>query len=583
MITVGSMVQQRLPGANGLLSPQAEGRAHSSQIDQAAPTATARVADPTEPALTFGPFNLLPTRRLLLEADRPVRLGSRALEILIALVERPGELVSKNELMARVWPSTFVEEGNLKVQVAGLRRALGDSRGSNRYLATVPGRGYRFVAPVSRPDDPGLSAPYAAAGEAHGLPALMTDMIDRADSVAALTAQLSRQRFITIVGPGGIGKTTVALAVARGLINAYEDGVRFVDLAPLGDPRPVPTALAEALGLETLSDDPSPGLVAALRDRRMLLVLDNCEHVIEASAAWAAEVLNGAPGVQILATSREPLRAEGEHVHRLSPLASPPASAGLTAAQALAFPAVQLFVERAQAISSAFTFGDREAPLVADICRRLDGIPLAIELAAARVDAFGVRGLAGHLDDCLQLLTGGRRPALPRHQTFRAALDWGHELLPEPERVVLRRLAVFAGGFTLEASSAVAANAEITGPEVVECVANLVTKSLIAADVGGEAPCYRLLGTTRAYALGKLLDSGDLEQVERRHAEYEALATRPAEAGWVRTATAERQAAYGRRLDGGLAGGAGRAALGTGRRAEHSAGWRHAPALVCVP
>ncbi len=234
-------------------------------------------------------------------------------------------------------------------------------------------------------------------------------------------------------------------------------------------------------------------------------------------------MLNGAPGVQILATSREPLRAEGEHVHRLAPLASPPTSAGLTAAAALGFPAVQLFVERAAATSGAFSFGDAEAPLVAEICRRLDGLPLAIELAAARVDAFGVRGLAARLDDCLQLLTGGRRAALPRHQTLRAALDWGHGLLPEPERVILRRLAVFAGGFTLEAASAVAADAGITEAEVVEGVANLVAKSLIAADVGGALPCYRLLGTTRAYALEKLIASGELEQVERRRAAYARL------------------------------------------------------------
>jgi predicted ATPase len=244
---------------------------------------------------------------------------------------------------------------------------------------------------------------------------------------------------------------------------------------------------------------------------------------------------------------------------------------------------VQLFVERAAAASSAFIFGDEEAPLVADICRRLDGNPLAIELAAARVDAFGVRGLAGHLDDCLQLLTGGRRAALPRHQTFRATLDWGYELLPEAERAVLRRLAVFPGGFTLEAASAVAAGGEISGPEVVECVANLVTKSLIAADVGGEAPCYRLLGMTRAYALEKLLDSGELEQVERRRAEYARVPVQPAEAARATSAIAERPAAYGRRIDAGPAGGAGRAALGTARRAENPAGWRQAPALVCVP
>ena len=252
----------------------------------------------------------------------------------------------------------------------------------------------------------------------------------------------------------------------------------------------------------------------------MLLVLDNCEHVIEAAAALAVEVLNAAPGVQILATSREPLRVENEQVHRLPPLESPPTSAGLTAAAALGFPAVQLFVERAAAILGEFELHDEDAPIVADICRKLDGVPLAIEFAAARIDAFGVRGLAAHLDDRLQLLTGGRRPARPRHHSLRANLDWGHDLLREPERVVLRRVAIFAGGFTLGAAKAVAASAEIAAPEVVECVANLVTKSLIAADVDGAVPRYRLLETTQAYALEKLSESGELERIERRHGQY---------------------------------------------------------------
>lgn len=236
-------------------------------------------------------------------------------------------------------------------------------------------------------------------------------------------------------------------------------------------------------------------------------------------------------------------------MHRLAPLACPPASARLTAAQALGFSAVQLFVERAAATSGAFTFGDVDAPFVADICRRLDGIPLAIELAAARVDAFGVRGLAVRLRNPLQLLTGGRRPALPRHQTLRAMLDWGHELLSEAERTVLQRLAMFAGGFTLEAASAVAASAEIAADEVVEHVANLVTKSLIAADVGGAAPCYRLLGTTRAYALEKLSESGELEQVGRRHAAYLRDPGQRSEAERAAPLTAERLAACGRRIE----------------------------------
>jgi predicted ATPase len=240
--------------------------------------------------------------------------------------------------------------------------------------------------------------------------------------------------------------------------------------------------------------------------------------VIESAAALAHDLLRDAPQLQILATSREPLRAQGEHVHRLSGLALPAVSAGLTAASAQAFPAIELFVERAAAASGTFALGDREAPLVADICRRLDGIPLAIELAAARVDSLGVQGLALHLHDPLQLIAGARRAAPARHQTMRASLDWGYALLAAPERAVLRRLAIFPGGFTLDAASALAATSEIPPAEVVEHVASLVAKSLLAADLGGIAPSYRLLATTRAYALEKLSESGEIEQVGHRHA-----------------------------------------------------------------
>ena len=547
MISAGLTVHQHALETCGLRSSQTESGADGSRTDDGVSTAADRVAARSEGALAFGTFRLLSARRLLLQGDQPVRLGSRALEILIALVERPGELVTKAELMARAWPCTFVEEGNLKVQVAGLRRALGDSRGSDRYLVTVPGHGYRFVAPVTLINE-SLLAPQAAVEEAK-LPAPVTHLIDRAEIVGAITAQLPHRRFITIVGPGGIGKTTVALAVARDLSEAHGHGAALVDLAPVIEPRLVPSALADALGAEIGSEHSIRGLIAALKDKPMLLVLDNCEHVIEAAAALAAAVLNAAPAVQILATSREPLRVESEHVHRLPPLESPPTSAGLTAAAALGFPAVQLFVERAAATLGEFELHDEDAPIVAAICRKLDGVPLAIEFAAARIDAFGVRGLSAHLDDSLQLLTGGRRPALPRQHSLRANLDWGHNLLREPERVVLRRLAIFAGKFTLGAAKAVATSAEIAGPEVVECVANLVTKSLIEADVDGAVPRYRLLQTTQAYALEKLFESDDLQEVERRHAEYlRSLVWRP-EVDWDVPSAAARQARCGRRID----------------------------------
>jgi predicted ATPase/DNA-binding winged helix-turn-helix (wHTH) protein len=552
MISAGLTVHQHALGTGGLHASRAAGGADGSRIDDGVSTAAARSATPVEHAIAFGPFRLLSARRLLLHGDQPVRLGSRAFEILIALVERPGELVTKAELMARAWPSTFVEEGKLKVQVAGLRRALGDSRGSDRYLATIPGRGYRFVAPITVIDD-SVPAPQATVEEAK-LPAPVTHLIDRAEIIGAITADLPHRRCITIVGPGGIGKTTVALAVARGLIEAHGHGAALVDLAQVVDPRLVPSALADALGLEIASANPIANLVAALKGKPMLLVLDNCEHVIEAAAALAVEVLNAAPGVRILATSREPLRVESEQVHRLPPLDYPPRSAGLTAAAALGFPAVQLFVERAAAILGEFELADEDAPIVAEICRKLDGVPLAIEFAAARLDAFGVRGLAAHLDDRLQLLTGGRRPALPRHHSLRANLDWGHDLLREPERVVLRRVAILAGDFTLGAAKAVAGSAGSAGPEVVECVANLVTKSLIEADVDGAVPRYRLLETTQAYALEKLFESGEFEQVERRHAEYLRSLVWPPEVDWDVPSAAARQARCGRRIDAARAG-----------------------------
>ena len=450
-----------------------------------------------------------------------MRVGSRALDLMIALVERPGELVGKDELIARAWRDTFVEEGNLKFQVSALRRALGDGRGGRRYIATSPGQGYRFVAPVSVAQAPAAAAlPAAPTRQNHNLPQQLTRLIGRADAVSRIVARLQRHRMLSIVGPGGIGKTSIAIAAAETLINTYEHGVWFVDLAPLADARLVPSAVAQVLGFEIRSDDPVPGLVGALRDRRLVLVLDNCEHVIEAAATLAVAILRGAADVHILATSREPLRAEGEHVQRLPPLSSGFPSDHLGAAEALAFPAVELFVERAAECLGEFELTDENAPIVAEICRKLDGIPLAIELAAARVESFGVRGLATHLDDRFRLLTSGRRSGPPRHRTLRAALDWSYEVLSEPERAVLRRLGIFMGGFTLDAACAVVANPGLLKGDVIDTVAELAEKSLAVVETTETEPRVRLLETTRAYALERLAESGEREAVARRHAEY---------------------------------------------------------------
>ena len=473
-------------------------------------------------AIAFGPFRLLPAQRTLFENDRPLRLGSRALDILIALADSAGEVVGKDELAARVWPETFVEEeANLRVHVAALRKALGDGQSGPRYIVTVPGRGYRFVAPVKRLDEANWPAESSAEAEQpRDLPAPLARMIGRAEIVAALAGQLPKRRFVTVAGPGGIGKTTVALAAANALTASHADGVHFVDLAPLSDQRLVPNVLAFTLGLDVHAEDAIPALTTYLRAKQMLLVFDSCEHVIETAAALVEQVLRSAPGLHILATSREPLRAEGETVQRLAPLPVPPASAGLTAAQALAYPAVRLFVERASACLDSFDLTDADAPAVADICRRLDGIPLAIELTAGRIDAFGLRDLAAHLNDRFGLPTGGRRTAQPRHRTLGATLDWSYQLLPESESALLRRLAVFAGDFTPESASVVASGAGIAAWEVFELVARLIGKSLVSADIGGDIVRYRLLDTTRVYALGKLVASGEFETFARRHAEY---------------------------------------------------------------
>ena len=501
----------------------------------------------SEREASFGPFRLLPAQHLLLEGERPVRLGSRALEILIALVERAGELISKGELMARVWPDVVVEEGNLKTHVAVIRRILGDGQPGRRYLATVPGRGYSFVAPVefSQPIKPATLAS-AGAQRTHNLPALQTRTVGRDNTIGALVDQLPRRRLITMVGAGGIGKTTVAVGVAEALIAAYEHGIRFVDLSPLREPHLVPGALASALSLAVDTNNAAQGLITYLADKRMLLVLDSCEHVIEAAAAVAEQILGGTSAIHILATSREPMRAKGERVHRLLPLEFPLELSDLTASEALAFSSVQLFVERATANMESFELSEADAPIVGEICRKLEGMPLAIELAATRIDAFGVRQLSTLLDDRIRLLNYGMRTAPLRHQSLTAALDWSYELLPEDERVLLRRLSVFSSVFSLDSATAVAGGAN---SDVVEGVANLVAKSLVSADVSGAVVQYRLLGTTRAYAIQKLTEGGEFEEYVRRHAEHHRDLFERAPAEWEARPVAEWLDDYGRRID----------------------------------
>jgi predicted ATPase/DNA-binding winged helix-turn-helix (wHTH) protein len=478
-----------------------------------------RATDPVDYEVSFGPFRLLPARRLLLEGDAPVSLGTRALDLLIALVEHPGEVVSKSELIAKVWPHAVVVEGNLKLHIAELRRALADGQCSNRYISTVCGRGYCFVAPVTRSVGPrSATVQYSASESLTNLPAPLIRLIGRDDVLGRISEQLAHHRLITLVGPGGIGKTSVAVAAAERLTDSYDHGVWFVDLTGISDSRVLAAAVCSTLRIDISAEDPVASLLFFLSDKRMLLVLDNCEHVIEAAAALAFQVSQAAPGVQILATSREPLGVEGERLHRLRSLEVPAVLHGLSAQQAVDFRAIQLFVECAANLLGDFTLRDVDVPVVVDICRKLDGIPLAIELAAASIDALGLQGIAARLDHPLRLPGTRCRTAAPRHQTLRAALDWSYRLLTEEEQKVLRRLSVFTSSFTMDDAAAVAADPAEAESDIVDRVVALVSKSLLAGDPVGSFTRLRLLATTRAYALDKLAESGDADAIARRQA-----------------------------------------------------------------
>ena len=495
----------------------------------------------------FGPFSLVPAQKLLLEDNKKVVLGSRAFDLLVALVRRAGEVVGKNELFSEAWPGLTVEEGNLRVHITGLRKALGDGENGRRFIVNSPGRGYSFVSPVSRRGSVSSAVWEAGAGApGSNLPKAVLRLVGRERVIDTLITQLPQRRFITLTGSGGIGKTTVALAVADALRTSYRDGVYLVDLAPVAEAALVPSALSSSLGRPVISETPIPSLLAVLREKRMLLVFDNCEHVVEATATLVHEIFRSSPGVHILATSRQPLRLAGEYVQRLPPLELPPADPQISAAQALTFASVQLFTERASALLDTFELTDANAPSAALICRRLDGIALAIEFAAARIDTLGVRGVADRLDDRFRLLKRSPRTAHPRHQTLSATFDWSYELLSEPARIVLRRLATFAGQFTLDSAAEVVCDGALDEADITDELSALVSASLMAADLSTEPVMYRLLESTRAYALRRLCESGERERIARRHAEHFVRLLSETESGSWTGSTTQR---HGHQLD----------------------------------
>jgi predicted ATPase/DNA-binding winged helix-turn-helix (wHTH) protein len=473
-------------------------------------------------AITFGPYRLSPTERLLERDDSAITIGSRALDILIALIERPGEIVSHRDLIRRVWPNMVVEEANLRVHVGALRKVLRDGNGGTRYVTNIPGRGYCFVAPIQRsamPDArPLRPAPELLSMPNHNLPPRLSRMIGRAETIAALLAMLASYRFASVIGPGGMGKTTVAISVAHELLSEFGNAIFFVDLASINEDALVPTAVTSVLGVRSHSPDPLPDLLAFLARQRVLLVLDNCEHVIAGAAALTERLYSEAPNVHLLTTSRESLRVEGEHVHLLRPLDHPPHDADITTERILAAPAVQLFMERAAASGFSDPLSDDDARIVTNICRKLDGIALAIELVASRIGTYGIRGTEELLNNRFKLLWQGRRGALPRHQTLHAMLDWSFNLLSAPDRQLLCRLAIFVGAFTLDAAQSVAADPILDSHEVANSLNALVEKSLIYSSTIDNIVCFRLLDTTRSYAAAKLVGSDCWASIARQYA-----------------------------------------------------------------
>lgn len=471
-----------------------------------------------EEILQFGSFCYYVQRRLVLDGGRPLRVGSKALDILHLLVTNAGTVVSKAAIIAYVWPATVVEETNLRVHVAALRRALGDGRDGQRYIVNIPQRGYSFVADVQSREAEVADLPRRVEGPGPALPARLSRIEGRDSIVDLLVRQLPVRRLMTLVAAGGMGKTAVAVRAAEVLVECYEDGVVFIDLAALADPALVAARVASALGLNAPAREPVACLGDYLRPRRMLLLLDNCEHLIEACANLVEHLLRAAPRLSILATSREPLLAEGECVQRLMPLTLPAESVHLSAADALAYSALQLFVSRVASHQESFSLRDQDVPLVVDICRRLDGSPLAIELAAARVDAFGLEGLRAQLQGTFLLSMQGQRTALARQQSLRASLDWSYALLTPIEQFVLQRFALFKVAVTLDQAISIIACKAVGSAGIFDAVIQLVAKSLLLVEMGDEVVHYRLLNCTRAYALEKLQESDEFRLVRERYA-----------------------------------------------------------------
>ena len=457
----------------------------------------------------FGSFELQPDQRRLVKDGAAISLRPRAFDLLVALVDRAGHLVTKDELLAHVWPKAVVEEAALHMQVSTLRKVLGADA-----ITTVSGRGYQFTLRVTKVDDEANRA----SRPKHNLPYHLTSFIGREQEIAQLKGLVTTRRLVTLTGAGGAGKTRLAIEVASRLTDAFADGVWLVELAALSDPRLVPQVVAQALEVK---EQPTRTVIETLRDhlasKKLLLILDNVEQLLEACVQFVDLILRRSPDIAVLVTSRERLGITGELTYRVPSLTVPGASETLTPQTVSPYEGVRLFVDRATLARSEFDLTTENASSVASICARLDGMPLAIELAAARVRSMSVDELSEHLDQRFALLTDGSRAALPRHRTLRSMLDWSYDLLIEREQAMLRRVAVFAGGWTLTSAEQVCASDGIDASDVFEHLTSLVDKSLVVTDEQAGGTRYRMLETIRQYALDRLRDSGEEGQWRGSH------------------------------------------------------------------
>jgi predicted ATPase/DNA-binding winged helix-turn-helix (wHTH) protein len=442
--------------------------------------------------ILFGPYRFDRDRRMLWEGDTLLQVGARALAILSALTEAPGRLVPKHELLERAWPDGRVDEANLKVQISTLRKALHGCEGLIRAEASL---GYRFLGETV-PNDPdrGTQRRFFSA------PPLLTEPVGRDNVVTDIVRLLKENRLVTVLGPGGIGKTTVALAIAHRRSDTIADETCFVDLNSIARDDQLYGAVAHALNLPVGEAPTLEQIQVALQGRNLFLVFDSCEHVTDAVALMVEHLLGFSDQVRILVTSRESLRIGAEFVWHLEPLEVPPPSFIDTAANAARYAAVQLFARTAAEVSGDFAFDDEGAPAIVELCRHLDGIPLAIKTAASKVGTLDIGEIRRGLDQRLSLLEPDRQAAKPGQRSLLSTLDSSYDLLPYNERAVLHRLAHFAGAFTLDAAVAVVGDDTLDASVVREAVVALANKSFLIVSHQTRPPEYRLFETVRAYA-----------------------------------------------------------------------------------